>query len=80
MILNELRTAGLSFKDEIFSRTLMGTVLRGKVFGKNSTEVQRSTFRRALRAELERLAQKYEGGVQESEHFANVEKLAGTFR
>jgi len=65
-------------KDEIFSLTLMGTVLRGKVYRKNSTEVERSTLRGALRVELERLAQKYEGGVQEREHFGNIDKLANT--
>jgi hypothetical protein len=63
-------------KSELFSLTLMGTVQRGKLYQKDSTESQRMAFRGALRFELERLAEQYRGVVSERRHFANIERLA----
>jgi hypothetical protein len=65
-------------KSELFSLTLMGTVQRGKLYQKDSTEDQRKAFRRELRFELERLAEQYRGVVSERRHFANIERLAKT--
>lgn len=65
-------------KSELFSLTLMGTVQRGKLYQKDSSEHQRKAFRRALRFELERLAEQYRGVVSERRHFANIERLSRT--
>jgi hypothetical protein len=65
-------------KSELFSLTLMGTVQRGKLYKKDSTDTQRMAFRRDLRLELERLAEKYRTLVSERHHLANIERLAKT--
>lgn len=62
--------------DEMFSLTLMGTVLRGKLYREASTEAQKDSFRRALRSALERLAKRYGRVVSDAQHFANIDKLA----
>jgi hypothetical protein len=65
-------------RSELFSLTLMGTVQRGKLYQEDSSEGERKAFRRALRLELERLAEQYREVMPERRHFANIERLAKT--
>lgn len=64
--------------DEFFSMTLMATVQRGKLYREGSGEAEKDAFRRALRLELERLAEQYKAGISEAQHLANIENLANS--
>ena len=59
-----------------FSMTLMATVQRGRLYREGAGEAEKDTFRRALRSELERLAEKYKASISEAQHLANIENLA----
>ena len=62
--------------DELFSLTLMATVQRGKIYGKNTSKIDRKAFQQDLQRRLEEIAAEYTTTKTGEEHEKNISLLA----
>lgn len=62
--------------NEFHQLTLRGTVQRASIYDPAAPESERAAFRASLRRLLTELSEHYKGEVAESEHLANISRLA----